>query len=110
MSMPGKFPERREDRPQGDHADIEHRFKYHPPQGDQAKTYGRIRSFARDYALFLVGQCPNSRERALAITAVENSVFWANASIARHETEEEADGGVGGSSGGVGGREGRADG
>lgn len=66
-------------------AELDKRFTYHPPKGNQAKRYETIREFAKTYAMFLVKECPDSRERALALTKIEESVFWANAAIARNE-------------------------
>lgn len=65
--------------------EIEKRFTYHPPNGNQAERYGLIRSAAKVFAKILVGQTPESREQSLALTKLEEVVFWANASIARNE-------------------------
>lgn len=65
--------------------DIERNFTYHPPKGDQPERYTKLRSEAKKLALLLVENCPDSRERSLALTKLEEAVFWANASIARHE-------------------------
>ena len=68
-----------------DHHDIETRFTYHPPKDDQAERYKFIRTFAKEFALDIQENCPDSREKSLAITKLEESVFWANAAIARNE-------------------------
>lgn len=65
--------------------DLNVRFTYHAPFGDQPQRYEYIRRFAGDYGLYLVEHCPDSRELSLAITKLEEVVFWANAAIARHE-------------------------
>lgn len=65
--------------------DLQKRFVYHPPFGDQPVRYEAIRSKALEFARFLIEQTAESREQSLAITALEEVVFWANASIARHE-------------------------
>lgn len=59
------------------------RFKYHPPKDDQPEKYEDIRDYARRYAQMIVILCPDSRERSLALTKLEEVVFWANAAIAR---------------------------
>lgn len=64
--------------------DINNRFTYHAPKGDQAQTYETIRSEAKGLALLLLEKCPPSRELSLALTNLEQAVFWANASIARN--------------------------
>lgn len=60
-------------------------FHYHPPQGNQAERYGRIRSQAGALAMVLVTTCPRSRELSLAMTKLEEAVMHANAAIARNE-------------------------
>ena len=65
---------------------IENNFMYHSPVKGQAQKYVQIRDKAKDFALFINNQCPNSREKSLAITKLEEAVMWANASIARNIT------------------------
>jgi hypothetical protein len=60
-------------------------FTHHPPKPDQAPRYKEIRDEARDFAEVILVSCPPSRERSLALTALEEAVMWANASIARNE-------------------------
>ncbi len=64
-------------------------FKYHPPHGDQAKRYSLIRDAAAHLADLLIHLCPGSRELSLALTNLEQSTMWANASIARNEASVE---------------------
>lgn len=64
-------------------SEIEHRFTYHPPTGDQPDKYGKIRTRAKDYAILLTHLCPESRELSIALTKLDEVVFWANAAIAR---------------------------
>lgn len=61
------------------------RFTYHAPKGDQAERYVEIRATAHAFALGLSQTCPESRELSLALTKMEEVVFWANAAIARRE-------------------------
>ena len=63
--------------------DLENRFTYHPPKDDQSGKYALIRNTARSFASEINAHCPDSREKSLAITKLEEVVFWANASIAR---------------------------
>jgi hypothetical protein len=65
--------------------DIENRFTYHAPKPGQPETYELIRNKAKEFAILLDRECPDSREKSLAITKIEEAVFWANASIAREE-------------------------
>ena len=64
--------------------DLANRFTYHAPKDGQPETYQIIRNIAHSYATHLNEVCPDGREKALAMTHLEEVVFWANASIARH--------------------------
>jgi len=68
-------------------ADIDNRFTYHKPHGDQNERYEYLRKEAGSLALKIFDLCPESRERSLAITNLEQAIMWANASIARNEDE-----------------------
>lgn len=61
------------------------RFTYHAPKDGQPEKYKRIRDTARDVAIMLIDLTPASREQSLALTKLEEVVFWANAAIARRE-------------------------
>ena len=65
--------------------DIEKRFTYHAPKGDQPIKYEAMRTAFKDLAYLVEHYCPDSRERSLALTKLEEAVFWCNASIARNE-------------------------
>ena len=65
-------------------ADLENRFTYHPPKPHQPKIYEEIRNTGKELARLINASCPESRELSLAVTKVEEAVFWANAAIARH--------------------------
>ncbi len=64
---------------------LEKDFTYHAPRENQPQRYGELRGKAKEFAELILLSCPNSRERSLAMTKVEEAVFWANASIARNE-------------------------
>lgn len=64
---------------------IENIFTYHSPKGDQPERYEAIRNKAKELALLILAVCPNSRERSLALTHLEDVCYTANASIARNE-------------------------
>ena len=68
-----------------DSNDLQNRFTYHPPKENQPGRYQIIRDKAHLFAIYLDEYCPESREKSLAITHLEEVVFWANAAIARHE-------------------------
>lgn len=63
---------------------IENNFKYHSPKEGQPEKYNAIREKAKELAFLIDEECPNSREKSLAFTNLEQSVMWANASIARN--------------------------
>ncbi|MDC3412523.1 DUF7681 family protein [Terrihalobacillus insolitus] len=63
---------------------IENNFKYRSPKEGQVELYTEIREQAKQLALYIDIHCPNSREKSLAITKLEEAVMWANASIARN--------------------------
>jgi len=65
---------------------IENNFKYHAPKPGQPEKYSAIREKAKELAYLIDEQCPNSREKSLAMTKqIEEVGFWANASVARNE-------------------------
>lgn len=63
---------------------IENNFVYHAPLPGQPEIYENIRGTAKNLAKFLVEVCPGSRERSIALTKLEEVMFWACASIARN--------------------------
>ena len=65
--------------------ELEKRFTYHAPKEGQPKRYEAIRANAKLFAYGLSNDCPSSRELSLALTKLEEVVFWANAAIARNE-------------------------
>lgn len=65
--------------------DLEKRFAYHPPKNDQLERYTAIRAHILSVAKDIAQRCPDSRERSLAFTHLEEAMFYANASIARNE-------------------------
>ena len=65
-------------------------FTYHTPQGNQAERYTDLRDAARKIAQIIQLSCPESREKSLAITNLQQSVMWANASIAINEDRDDS--------------------
>ena len=62
---------------------IENIFTYHAPTGDQPERYERIRGEAKHLAYQINQLCPDGEEKNLAMARLQESVMWANASIAR---------------------------
>ncbi len=79
------FPEEGKQPMTEDEATIERNFTYHAPKGDQPKRYDTLRTGAKGLARIINNLCPNSREKSLAMTKLEEAIMWANASIARNE-------------------------
>jgi hypothetical protein len=67
-------------------AQIEHNFKYHAPTGDAVQAHTEIRAAAKMLAVLIDEALPAAagREKALAITKVEEAMMWACAGVARH--------------------------
>jgi hypothetical protein len=68
-----------------DGEEIEKRFNYHQPTGNKVAVHENVRSVYRQLAHDMVEALPDSREKSLAITALEESLMWANAAIARND-------------------------
>jgi len=60
-------------------------FVYHSVKPGQQERYVAIREKAKELALLIVCNTPESREQSLALTELESAMMWANASIARNE-------------------------
>jgi hypothetical protein len=67
--------------------DLANRFVYHPPRGNQQQKYENICKNALAFAELLNAVCPDSRALSLAITHLETATMFANAAIARNETQ-----------------------
>lgn len=63
--------------------DIDLRFNYHKPDEEKALTHQAIRDDYKALAELVVDQTPEGREQSLALTHLEESMFWANAAVAR---------------------------
>lgn len=68
-------------------SDLESRFSFHPatPENDKGVTHDAVRIECKSLALRLNNLLPEGREKSLAITHLEEVMFWANAAIARSE-------------------------
>lgn len=56
--------------------DIEKRFNVQPLGGDRLETHKKIMFDTKDLATRLIETIPNNRERALALTRLEEVGFW----------------------------------
>jgi len=66
-------------------AQLINRYTYHAPKGDQAGRYEIIRAVILGAAKIGVEHTPCSPEQTRALNALDEAMFWFNASIARHE-------------------------
>ena len=66
---------------------IENIFTYHKPFGTQTNRYEAIRYQAKILAQVINASCPESREKSLAFTKLQECIMLANAAIALNETE-----------------------
>ena len=69
--------------------DFENRFTHHPPQKNDIHKFEKIRILAKDFAWMLDALVPDGREKSLAVTKLEEVVMWANAGIARSNTDQD---------------------
>jgi hypothetical protein len=72
--------------------DLCNRFRYHSPRtSDRVETHVQVRALCRSVALELRRLVPDGREQALAITKLEEVMFWANAAVAREAYPEQSE-------------------
>lgn len=68
--------------------DLRERFNYHrPPHYGVVDAHARIRSACFGAAMVVVEKVPAGRERAIALTKLEEAMMWANAGIARNHDQ-----------------------
>lgn len=63
---------------------LDYDFTYHPPKPDQPAIYTEIRAKAKEFATLVCDLTPESRERSVALTKIDEAVFWTNAGLARN--------------------------
>jgi len=64
---------------------MDERFKHHPPKGEVTiDKHQAARKAADDFFNVIEEVATPSREKSLAITKVEEAMFWLNADIARN--------------------------
>lgn len=67
-------------------AEVENNFKFHAPKDEeQIKKYEQMREKLKETAKYVLENTPASREQSVALTKLEEAMFWANAAIARNE-------------------------
>lgn len=67
-----------------DSTDIENRFAFHAaPNQEKRDAHTSVRQACRQLADKLNESLPEGREKSLAITHLEEVMFWGNAALAR---------------------------
>ncbi len=66
-----------------DQDEINRRFNYYPPNEERAAQHLEVREKLKAAAVLVVVTTPPSREQSIAITKLEEAMFWANAALAR---------------------------
>lgn len=66
-------------------AKIVNNFTFHPASQEQQGRYASVRRRCRELANDITTLTPESREQSLALSKLEEVMFWANAAIARNE-------------------------
>lgn len=64
--------------------DLDKNFKYHQPDEEKRALHAEVRGKARSLADTVLVRCPPGREQSIALTKIEEAMFWANAAIARN--------------------------
>ena len=66
--------------------DLTNNYKYHPPKTQAvAESHEDVRAQAYSLARHLNEILPESREKSIALTKIEEAMMWANAAIARNQ-------------------------
>lgn len=63
---------------------IDNNFTSHEATDELERVYASMRSEAKRFATIVNNTCPESREKSLALTKIEEAMFWANAAVARN--------------------------
>lgn len=67
-----------------DRKDIENRFAFHAaPDEEKRNEHTAVRTACKQLAAKLNKSLPEGREKSLAVTKIEEAMFWANAALAR---------------------------
>lgn len=68
--------------------DVSHRFAFHAALTDEKRdAHTSIRQQCRRLADVLNNELPEGREKSLAVTKLEEVMFWGNAALARDTKE-----------------------
>jgi len=66
--------------------DLPGRFDYYPPRTpERVREHEAVRAACGQLADALDAVLPDGRDKAVALTKVEEAMFWANAAVARRD-------------------------
>lgn len=65
-----------------DSAEVNNRFGFHPATEETRPKHAQVRESFIDFVNELNGILPESREKSLAFTALQEAAMWSNAAIA----------------------------
>jgi len=65
-------------------ADLVNRFNHHAPDEEKIKAHTNVRATLLWAASLINELVPEGREKSLAVTKLEEAMFWSNAGIARN--------------------------
>lgn len=64
--------------------ELKHRFDYHPAHTqERQEAHQTVRANCWSLANSFLYNLPDGREKSIALTKLEEAMFWANAAIAR---------------------------
>ncbi len=66
-------------------------FTFHPATDITGPQHDKVREEFQRLAAFLVYNVPVGREQSLALTKLEEAMFWANAAIARNQGQDQGE-------------------
>lgn len=67
--------------------DLDNIYSYHKPSQSDITRHAAIRDAASAFAGVVLSNAGSGRERSLALTQIEQAMFWANAAVAREPDE-----------------------
>ena len=66
--------------------ELKNRFEYHAPKDDEKRrAHETVRAVCLEAAIRIDDTLEDGREKSLAITKIEEAMFWANAGLARND-------------------------
>lgn len=69
-------------------AQLHHNLTNHAPRGeDVIARFENVRGAAKELGEVILQECPETRERSLALTNLEQTTMWAVAAIARNQEQ-----------------------